>query len=135
MDDPKACCIYELCTHESPILGLGCQSGFVLECPIRRPEGPKVNRPGRKAGNKAACEMRAEGAAHNEILEYRAFSAHSVVRLFPGLTAGPINFRPFGPQIVKANFDKPGLKPGPTCPFALSLLDIDFFSRPSQQNM
>jgi hypothetical protein len=85
---------------------LGCRSQFVLECPICRPEGPEANRPGRKAGNKVACEMSAEGAAHNEILECRAFSAHSVVYLFPGLTAGPISFRPFGPQIVKANLDK-----------------------------
>jgi hypothetical protein len=92
---------------------LGCRSKFVLEYPIRRPEGPEVNRPGREAGNIVACEMSAEGVAHNEILRRRAFSAHSVVYLFPGLTAGPINFQPFGPQIVKANLDKVALQCAP----------------------
>jgi hypothetical protein len=77
-------------------LRLGCQSRFVLECPIRRPEGPEVNRPGREAGNKVACEMSAEGAAHNEILECRAFSAHSFVCLFPALRPGLLTSGPSG---------------------------------------
>jgi hypothetical protein len=50
--------------------------------------------------------MSTEGAAHKEILECRAFGAHSVASLFPGLTAGPINCRPFGPQIENADLGK-----------------------------
>jgi hypothetical protein len=56
-----------------------------------------VNRPGRQAGIKWLSEMSAEGATlcrrFNPILVYPI--PH------PGLTAGPIHFRPFGPPLTK----------------------------------
>jgi hypothetical protein len=62
-----------------------------------RPEGPAENSPGREAGVKDNAKLSTEGAA----LRYP-----SVPRLqrsffwqpYPGLTAGPILCRPFGPR-------------------------------------
>jgi hypothetical protein len=72
-----------------------------------RAEGPKDNRPGRKAGKNLLLDMSTEGAAQNKITECRAFSAHSLIHLFPGLAAGPTILRPFGPQIKTHDLDKP----------------------------
>jgi len=60
-----------------------------------RPEGPSVNRLGREAGIKLTAESSAEGAAHQDrVPRLRcSFSLHS----HPGLTAGAMHWRPFGP--------------------------------------
>jgi hypothetical protein len=46
----------------------------------------------------------AEGAAQNGTLLCRAFSAPFEDAHIPGLTAGPINYRPFGPAPDLPNF-------------------------------
>jgi hypothetical protein len=81
---------------------------------VSRAEGPIDSRPGRKAGMELLSRISAEGAARNKIAECRAFSAHWLVHLYPGLTAGPTILRPFGPQIKTPNLDSLGLKPAPT---------------------
>jgi hypothetical protein len=110
-----------------------------------RPEGPTDNRPGRKAGIELLMCMSAEGAARNDISECRAFSAYCLVHLYPGLTAGPIICRAFGPQNKTANLDKPGLQPARPAlrpdPHVYSLFKDsanpidDFVSRPTRRNL
>jgi len=75
-----------------------------------RPEGPQVNRPGRKAGMNEGGTMSAESAARSimRILQTRVFALPYVSHLrrslfeqsYPGLTAGPIHLRPFGPHYL-----------------------------------
>jgi len=63
-----------------------------------RPEGPAMNRPGRKAGIGVAERWSAEGAAllKSQVTRLRRSIFHP--ESDPGLTAGPTNYRPFGPQ-------------------------------------
>jgi hypothetical protein len=68
--------------------------------------------------------MSTESAAHNEIMERRAFSAHTLNYLFPGLTAGPIHFQPFGPQTKKPNLDKLSACIAPASLRSIGLLDV-----------
>ena len=61
-----------------------------------RPKGPPGNSPGRQAGVKDMTKFSAEGAALTALMVphlRRSISLQSN----PGLTAGPIAFRPFGP--------------------------------------
>ena len=66
-----------------------------------RPEGPKGNRPGRKAGIRLRSD-RALKARHHWRFTCRAFGAQFRHILYPGLTAGAIHWRPFGPQTTCA---------------------------------
>jgi hypothetical protein len=66
-----------------------------------RPKGPAVRSPGRKAGVQRSLAPSAEGAAlsYNQIeLVSHLRRSSSSSNLDPGLTAGPIHWRPFGPQ-------------------------------------
>ena len=62
-----------------------------------RPEGPKGNRPGRQAGIGLGSN-RALKARHHWRFTCRTFGALFRHILYPGLTAGAIHWRPFGPQ-------------------------------------
>jgi hypothetical protein len=53
--------------------------------------------------------MSTEGAAQGDFSKCRALGAQLINHPIPGLTAGPIPCRSFGPQNAKANLDKPGL--------------------------
>jgi len=77
-----------------------------------RPEGPAKNRPGRKAGirlfkQRAPKVRHSQGNANTRVCNKphyglcRAFSAHRFSLTHPGLTAGPIHLRPFGPDELK----------------------------------
>jgi hypothetical protein len=46
--------------------------------------------------------MRAPKVRH--MLLYRTFGAHRIHQAIPGLTAGPIACRPFGPQFQKSKW-------------------------------
>ena len=62
-----------------------------------RPEGPAINSPGRQAGVADRVASSAEGAALE--LSGAAPSALILSRYpIPGLTAGPTQCRPFGPE-------------------------------------
>jgi len=63
-----------------------------------RPEGPAMNRPGRKAGIGIADRWSAEGAAPEISIVPRLQRSIFHTESDPGLTAGPTNCRPFGPQ-------------------------------------
>ena len=58
-----------------------------------RPVGPPVNRPGRQAGIRLLMTMSAKGAALYDAISFecRAFSAHSIEIVNPGLAAGAIH--------------------------------------------
>jgi hypothetical protein len=85
---------------------------MTLCAPDFRPAGPAMNRPGRKAGKAHELQRSTEGAAQRQVLHGKAFRAHILqhpckCRAFgapffrtplPGLTAGPIQYRAFGPQ-------------------------------------
>lgn len=67
----------------------------VLKFEIRS-EGPLVNRPGRQAGNRFGGKRSAEGAAQQRVSRLqRLFNP----LIYPGLTAGPTDWRPFGPVL------------------------------------
>ena len=57
-----------------------------------------MNRPGRKAGIGIAEKWNAEGAAPEMSRVPRLRRSIFHPELDPGLTAGPTNFRPFGPR-------------------------------------
>jgi len=61
-----------------------------------RPEGPPVNSPGRQAGVKDMTKLSTEGAAREAPMVPR-LQRSIASQVYPGLTAGPIAFRPFGP--------------------------------------
>jgi hypothetical protein len=63
-----------------------------------RPEGPAMNRPGHKAGIGNAERWSAEGAALEISIVARLRRSIFHPELDPSLTAGPIGWRPFGPQ-------------------------------------
>jgi len=65
---------------------------------VLRPEGPAMNRPGRKAGIGIAERWSAEGAAPEISIVPRLWRSIFHSESDPGLTAGPTNFRPFGPK-------------------------------------
>jgi hypothetical protein len=67
---------------------------------ILRPEEPVMNRPSRKAGIGIAERWSAEGAAPEILRAPRLRRSIFHPELDPGLTAGPMNWRPFGPQVL-----------------------------------
>jgi hypothetical protein len=61
-----------------------------------RSEGPLVSKPGRQAGNGFVGKISAEGAAQQRVSRVqRSFNP----LIYPGLTAGPTDWRPFGPVL------------------------------------
>ena len=56
-------------------------------------QGPPVNSPGRQAGVKAMTELSAAGAAREAPMVPR-LQRSIASQAYPGLTAGPIAFRP-----------------------------------------
>ena len=78
---------------------------------MTRSEGPAENRPDRKVGITDNIKKSTEGAALGDFSMCRALGAHLINYPNPGLTAGPIPCRPFGPQNEKANLDRHGLQP------------------------
>src|SRR6266480_45521 len=80
-----------------------------------RPKGPAVNRPGREAGRRlnSNTERRRRGTlevsikkhmeGHHRILAGACVAPSALISALqfnPGLTAGPIYCRPFGPQEI-----------------------------------
>ncbi len=64
---------------------------------IFRPEGPAGNSPERQLGVEWSLEMRPEGPAQS-IIEVPRLRRSLTFDPVPGLTAGPIICRPFGPS-------------------------------------
>jgi hypothetical protein len=63
---------------------------------ITRREAPAESSPGRQAGVKDMTKLSAEGAAREAPMVPR-LQRSIASQAYPGLTAGPIAFRPFGP--------------------------------------